>query len=109
MKKSDLHKHVDPEVVEMLRGLYDAVVITMASMNDLIASQHYEAATIVGKRLGDVSNDFRQAMHELQLAAERHQADVAALATMVATSPVVQLAGEDKPAPGSPEAPPVQP
>jgi hypothetical protein len=111
MKKSELYKHVDPEVVEVLRDSYEKVTILLASMNDLIASQHYEAATVVGMRLDQVSNDYQQLLKELQAAAERHLAPPPAPALQgaagqaVSIAHMVQSSGADQAPPGNPEAP----
>lgn len=99
MTKSELHKHIHPEVAEKLSDMFEKTTLLVGTLDNMVAGQHYEAAAQVSKQVsGQVAEfkEFLDALHKEALSYNEKQAGPVGEATNAGSA-------EASPSPAAPE------
>lgn len=73
MNNEELPKAAHPDVISHIELLFEKPMVLIDTMNGLIESQHYEAATQVGKRLTSEMLGFKKELAFIKTKAEEYR------------------------------------
>ena len=101
MMKSELYKHVHPEVLEHLLLTLEPASVLAGTVSNLVEAQHFEAASQVSKQLLVRVGEFQALLKDLETQAMAHAEKLRSEAEAKPDAPVTAA---ETPAPVATEA-----